>query len=123
MYKEAKSINNEITLNDVKEYFSKLQSKQVQFKYRGYNSCVSKYFLEHIQLDIADVSKNVEQNEGFRYALAGLDVLSRYGWLVPMKTKQPHDVIHAFEETMRVISIPKTILSDMDGVSFYCRIY
>ena len=34
-YKEAKSINNEITLNDVKEYVAKLPSKQIQFKYKG----------------------------------------------------------------------------------------
>ena len=32
IHKEAKSINNEITFNDVKEYFAKLQSKQIQFK-------------------------------------------------------------------------------------------
>ena len=42
--------------------------------------------------------------------MAGLDVFSRYGWLVPMKTKQPHDVINAFKEIIRVIGVPKTIL-------------
>ena len=44
VYKEAKSIDNTITLNDVKEYFSKLQSKQIQFKYKGYNSFIAKEF-------------------------------------------------------------------------------
>ena len=64
---EAKSKDNTITLNDVKDYFSKLPSKQLQFKYKGYNSCVAKYFLEHIQVDIAYFTKNAEENDGFRY--------------------------------------------------------
>lgn len=115
VYKEAKSINKDITVNDVKDYFSKLQSRQVQFKYKGYNSFVAKEFLEQIHLDIADFTKNAEQNDGFRYGLAGVDVFSRYGWVVPMKTKQPHDVINAFKEIIRVIGVPKTIFSDLEG--------
>ena len=118
VYKEAKSINNEITLNDVKEYFSKLQSKQVQFKYRGYNSFVVKYFLEHIQLDIADFTRHAEENGRFRYGLAGVDVFSRYGWLVPMKTKQPNDVINAFEEIMMVVGVPKLFLVIWKGLEY-----
>ena len=85
-----------MTVKAVKDYFSKLPSRQVQFKYKGYNSFVAKNFLEHIQLDIADFTKHAEQNEGFRYGLAGVDAFSRDGWMVPMKTKQPHDVINAF---------------------------
>ena len=32
-----------------------------------------------------------------------------------MKTKQPHDVINAFTEIMRVIGVPNTIFSDLEG--------
>ena len=42
VYKEAKPINKDITVNYVKDYFSTLQSRQVQFKYKGYNSFVAK---------------------------------------------------------------------------------
>ena len=66
-------------------------------------------------MDIADFTKNAGQNDGFRYGLAGVDVFSRYGWVVPMKTKQPHDVINAFKEIIRVIGAPKTIFSDLEG--------
>ena len=34
---------------------------------------------------------------------------------VPMKTKQPHDIIMAFKEIMRVIGVPKSIFSDQEG--------
>lgn len=115
VYKESKSINNDITLNDVKEYFSKLPSKEIHFQYRKYNSFIAKNFLEQIQLDISDFTKKAEENDGFRYGLAGIDVFSRYGWMVPMKSKQPKDVIQAFQEIMRVIGVPKSIFSDSEG--------
>ena len=96
-YKEAKSIDKSITLQDVKDYLSKLPQKQLQFKYKGYNSFIANEFLEQIQLDVADFTNNASQNDGFRYGLAAVDVFSRYGWLVPMKTKQPPDLIMAFK--------------------------
>ena len=114
-YKEAKSIDKSITLQDVKDYLSKLPQKQLQFKYKGYNSFIANEFLEQIQLDVADFTNNASQNDGFRYGLAGVDVFSRYGWLVPMKTKQPPDLIMAFKEIMRVIGIPKSIFMDQEG--------
>ena len=71
--------------------------------------------MELIQLDIAEFSKNTEHNDGFRYGLARVDVFSRYSWLVPMKTRQLHDVNNGFKEILRVIGVPKTIFSDMEG--------
>jgi len=72
-------------------------------KYKGYNSCVAKDFLEHIQVDITYFTKNAEENDGFRYGLAGVDVFARYGWLVPMKTTQPHDVISALKKLLELL--------------------
>ena len=106
----------------LKTTFSKLPSKPIQFEYRGYNSFVAKDFLEHTQLEIADFIKKPEQNDGFRYGLAGVEAFSLYGWLVPMKTRQPHDISNAFKEIMKVIGVPKTIFSDMDGVDVIYRI-
>ena len=44
-----------------------------------------------------------------------MDVFGRYGWLVPMKTKQPPNVINSVKEIMRVVGIPKIIFSEMEG--------
>ena len=82
---------------------------------KGYNSFVSNESLDQIQLDLADFTKNAEENDGYRFALVGVDVFSRYGWLVPMKTKQPNDVINAFKEIMRVFGVPKSAFSDLEG--------
>ena len=99
-YKEAKSIDNSITIQDVKDYLKSLPQKQLQFRYKGYNSFIVNDFLDQIQLDIADFTRNSELNNGFRYALVGICVFSRYGWAVPMKTKTPNDIINAFKEIM-----------------------
>ena len=63
-WKEAKSINNNITLEDIKQYMSKLQSKQIHFKYKGYNSFVAKDFLEQIQV--------IEQERKLKLAEMGI---------------------------------------------------
>ena len=114
-YKEAKSLEPSITLQDVKNYFAKLPQKQLQFQYKGYNSFTVSNFLDQIQIDIADFTMNAEKNNGFRYALVGVDVFSRYGWAVKMKTKQPHDLIIAFKQIMEVIGKPKSLFSDSEG--------
>ena len=114
-FKQSKSVNPDVTLQDVKDYFSKLPSKQLRFRYKGYNSYVVNNFLDQIQLDIADFTQNAGLNDGFRYALVGVDVFSRYAWAVPIKTKQPFDVLNAFKEIIRVIGKPKSIFSDMEG--------
>ena len=100
-------------MNDVKDFFKNdvLQKR----RQRGYNSFVANDFLDQIQLDIADFTKNAEKNDSYRYALVGIDVFSRYGWAVKMKTKQPHDLIMAFKEIMRVIGVPSSTFSHMEG--------
>ena len=115
VYKQAKSINDSITLQDVKDFFSKLPQKQTQFRYKGYNSFMVNNFLDQLQLDIADFTQHATVNDGYRYALVGVDVFSRYGWAIPIKTKQPHDVLNAFKEIIRIIGKPKSIFSDMEG--------
>ena len=114
-YKEAKSIDNTITLADVKDYLKSLPQRQLQFQYKGYNSFNVNNFLDQIQLDIADFTNNAKENNGYRYALVGIDVFSRYAWAVKMETKQPVDVINAFKEIMEKIGTPLTIFSDMEG--------
>ena len=114
-YKEIKAFDSSITLDDVKQYITKLAQKQTQFRYKGYNSFTVNEFLEQIQLDIADFTNKAKENEGYRYALVGVDVFTRYGWAVKMKTKTPLDLIVAFKEIMRVIGKPVSIFSDMEG--------
>jgi len=114
-YRDAKSFDKSITQQDVKDYVNKLPQKQMLFQYKGYNSFVANKILEQIQLDIGDFTKKAKLNNGYRYALVGIDVFTRYGWAVKMKTKQPRDVIEAFKDIINKIGKPASIFSDMEG--------
>ena len=52
---------------------------------------------------------------GLDMDLLGLRFLVDVGGLCKCKTKQPFDVINAFKEIIRVIGVPKSIFSDMEG--------
>lgn len=44
-----------------------------------------------------------------------LNNFTKYAWAVPMKTKQPSDLVNAFSEALDKIGIPKQIYSDFEG--------
>ena len=39
------------------------------------------------QLDLVDLSKLARENDGYKFILFVIDVLSKYGWLLPLKSK------------------------------------
>ena len=42
---------------------------------------------ELLQLDLVDLSKLARVNDGHKFILSIIDVLSKYGWLLPLKSK------------------------------------
>jgi transposase InsO family protein len=58
---------------------------------------ISKGINDLFQLDIADMSNVSRDNDGYRYLLTCIDVLSKYGFVVPLKTKGAKEVTDAFE--------------------------
>ena len=82
-----------------------------------------KYYVNAIddqwQMDLADMNQLQSQNKGFRYILTVIDILSRYGFARPLKTKKGKEVAMAIEDIFRESKrIPKRIQSDQ-GTEFY----
>ena len=82
-----------------------------------------KYYVNAIddqwQMDLADMNQLQSQNRGFRYILTVIDILSRYGFARPLKTKMGKEVAAAIEDIFRVSKrVPKRIQSDQ-GKEFY----
>ena len=67
-YKQAVKLLPSVTLNDVKEFLAKQESRQLK-AYRGFNSYVAHEPLQEIQIDLADFTKSAQAKNGFRYAL------------------------------------------------------
>ena len=46
--------------------------------------------------DLVDMQKLSKWNKGYKYLLMVLDLFSKYGWIVPLKTKTGLEVSKAF---------------------------
>ena len=93
----------------------KQKHKQTKFKYSGENSYVANRPLQQIEIDLIDMTKIASENDGYRYAVTGVDIFSKYGWAMPIKTKQPHDVLIGLKEVLDKIGIPEILYSDSEG--------
>ena len=113
--KQAVEKDPSIKLVDVKRYLDKLEHRQTQFKYKGFNSFVSPHPLFEIEVDLIDLTKKAKENDGFRYCMVAIDNFTKFAWGVAIKTKQPTDVIKAFKEILEKIGIPKQMYSDQEG--------
>ena len=47
--------------------------------------------------DQVDMSPYSRSNSGYKYLLTVIDVFSKYGWIVPLKTKTGKEVAMAFQ--------------------------
>lgn len=66
---------------------------------------------EQFDIDLMDVSKDSSHNDGTRFLLSMIDVLSKYGYVLPLKSKQATEVARAAETVFDAVS-PERICSD-----------
>lgn len=64
------------------------------------------------QCDLADMQQLARYNTGYKYILTVIDILSRFAWARPLKSKQGVKVAHAFASIFDEGRIPKRIQSD-----------
>ena len=70
-------------------------------------------------MDLADMIQVQSKNHGFRYILTCIDVLSRFAWARPLKTKSGSEMAEAIEDILKTSDrAPKRIQSDQ-GKEFY----
>ena len=64
-----------------------------------------RYYVNNIddqwQIDLADMIQIQRFNQGFRYILTCIGILSRYGWARPLKTKSGVEVAAAIEDILK----------------------
>ena len=104
--------NNSIRLQDVKDYLSKREDKQVLVKHTKYNSFVSSGPLFELEMDVMDIGSSVSN---MRYGLVAIDNFTKIADIVPIQNKQPDEIIRAVKEVLTKIGIPKQIYSDEEG--------
>lgn len=72
------------------------------------------------QADLADVQKLADANDGVRYLLIVIDVLSRFAWVRPLKNKDAPTVASAFKAIFDEGREPDVLQTD-EGTEFLNR--
>ena len=77
----------------------------------------AKFVNEIWSCDLVDLSFWQDNNDGYKFLLTVVDVLSKYAWAKKLKNKSADEVVKAFEELFKE-AIPKKIWTDQ-GSEFY----
>jgi len=113
--KDAKTINPNVTLDDVKKWFESNIGSKTQLK--GYNSFIVNGAYKEYQIDLfffQDLEK--ETNKKQPYAMICIDIFTKFLHVVPIKTKQPDDVLDGIKQCITTMQAkPDTIMSDEEG--------
>lgn len=64
-------------------------------------SIIATHVRDLYQADLLDMRKYQKFNRGFKYILTVIDALSRYLYMVPIRSKKPQDVKKAFQKVFR----------------------
>ena len=96
-YKEAVKKDNSTRLQDVKDYLSKRDDIQVEYKPKSYNSFVSPGAKFEFEIDIMDMgSKDAVSNA--RYGLVAIDNFTKIAEVVAIKNRTPESMIEGIKK-------------------------
>lgn len=68
--------------------------------------------------DLVDMQYFAHGNKGYKYILMIIDVFSKYGWAIPLKTKTGIEVTKAFSDLWKTTPAPSRLWTDK-GREFY----
>lgn len=69
------------------------KTRRVRFQRNKYNLA---NIADFWQADLMDMQSLSRKNRGYKYILAVIDCFSKFGWCVPIKKKQPSEIINGF---------------------------
>ena len=116
---DAKKKDASITKDDVEEFFKK--NVEEKRKPRGENSFVAPHAHWGYQLDLFFISKKDLKRQKFRIGLVLIDIFSKYATVIPIKSKEPPDVLAGIMEGLQKMgNKPKMFYSDEEG-SLYSK--
>ena len=109
--KSAQARDNNITLDDIKEWRNKNLEKKTQLK--GYNSFTADHKMQEYQMDLAFFDM---QDEKYIGALFMIDIFTKFAVAIPFKTKQPHEILECIKEGIsKMGGKPETFYTDNEG--------
>jgi len=108
-FDDAKKIDKSITIDDVKDWFSKNVDKKSQLK--GMNSFVAPHPYYEYQLDLFFI--NDLENQKFKIGMTMIDIFTKFACVVPIASKSEGDVAAGLLECLEKMGHkPEIIYSD-----------
>ena len=124
LYDEARKHDQTINKKDVIYYlegnrtYTLHRPRKIHFKR---SRTIPSGFMTDVQVDLADFQKLARHNDGNKYILVGIDVLSKRLFASPTKSKNYNDMKKAFENLFEQMPmLPHRIYSDR-GTEFIMR--
>lgn len=104
LYKRAKELGIPANRKQVHEFLTNQLTysihKPVRHKFVRNHTFVSQID-QQWQADLADMQTLAKENNGYKYILTCIDLLSRYAWAVPVKSKSSNDMLIAMQHLFR----------------------
>lgn len=124
VFKEARKFDKSLSLEAVRRELEKYKTytlhKARRIKFKRLKTIPSG-FMTDMQADLADFQRVAKYNDGFRYLLVGIDVLSRRIFTAPVKSKSSKDMIMAFNVLFqKTPELPQYLFTDK-GVEFQAK--
>ena len=116
LYHAAKKKNKKITKREVREWLKGQRvyslHRPVQKRFQR-NRVFAKSIDSLWELDLIDLQSLKKYNNNFRYMVTCIDVLSKYGWAIPLKDKTASTLVKAFQQILKDSGrIPQKIHTD-----------
>ena len=91
-------LNGEVKLSVIKKALEDEDVRQLYYQrpHKAGGHITAFYKNEKWQCDLCFMDKFGQQNGGYKYLLLCIDVLTRYAWAIPLKTKNVNEVVAAF---------------------------
>ena len=115
LWKEARKQIPGLKREDVKEFL------QTQYPYTRHRPARRKFLKRKViatnindvyQMDLVDMQKFAEFNNGVKYILTVIDCFSQYAFAVPLKSKKPKEIIETMTTVFKEYGIPLKIFTD-----------
>ena len=118
-FKDAKAKDKSITMADVKAWYDKNIDRKRPMS--GFNSFIAPYAYYEYQIDLFFITKKDLDNQKFRIGLVMIDIFSKFALVIPIKSKQPPDLLAGIMEGINKMGKkPKMFYSDEEG-SLYSK--
>ena len=103
-----------LSIDEIRQFLarSRTYTTHYQFKPPKFNPYYVRRLRAQFQLDLTEVSKISEHNDGINFLLLCIDIFSRKLWVRPLKRKTANEVLLNLQSILQETGNPESICSD-----------